>query len=80
MDQKNIVVIGGNTGIGKSLVEILERKGARVYAYSRTSQDRILDVRDTFDSIPDLPETIDGLAGGGGNSDSSTQTDDRSAT
>lgn len=61
MDQKNIVVIGGNTGIGKSLVEILERKGATVYAYSRTSPDRILDVRDTFDSIPDFPETIDGL-------------------
>jgi NAD(P)-dependent dehydrogenase (short-subunit alcohol dehydrogenase family) len=61
MDQKNIVVIGGNTGIGKAIVEILEQKGANVFSYSRSSSERKLDVRDTFESIPDLPETIDGL-------------------
>ena len=61
MDRKNIVVIGGTTGIGKALIEILEQKGAKVYAYSRSSDDRKLNVLDTFDSIPDLPDTIDGL-------------------
>lgn len=61
MDQKIIAVIGGNTGIGKALIEMLEHKGAKVYAYSRSSSGRKLDVRDTFESIPDLPDTIDGL-------------------
>jgi NAD(P)-dependent dehydrogenase (short-subunit alcohol dehydrogenase family) len=61
MDQKNIVVIGGSTGIGREIVRILEQKSANVYAYSRTSVGRVLDVREPFESIADLPETIDGL-------------------
>lgn len=61
MEQKHILVIGGNTGVGKALVEILQQRGANVYAYSRSSEDRRLDVRDNFEQMVDLPETIDGL-------------------
>lgn len=62
MNDKNIVIIGGNSGIGKSLADTLKSQGANLFLYSKsgdgTSQ---LDVLQDFDSIADLPEVIDGL-------------------
>lgn len=62
MNDKNIVIIGGNSGIGKSLADTLKSQGANLFLYSKsgdgTSQ---LDVSQDFDSIADLPEVIDGL-------------------
>ena len=68
---RNIVVVGGSSGIGLELVKELERTGDKVFVLSRTS-DQIppsgnifhitYDVlTDTF-PIEQLPDTIDGLA------------------
>lgn len=62
MENKNIVVIGGNSGIGESVVEKLKREGANVFAYSRSGQaGNLLDVRDDFDTIEGLPDVVDGV-------------------
>lgn len=62
MKNKNIVVIGGNSGIGLSVVESLQAQGANVFAYSRSmGGEQTLDIAQDFDNIPGLPETIDGL-------------------
>lgn len=62
MENKNIVLIGGNSGIGASVKEKLETLGAQVYSYSRTGGDgKILDVTEAFSLIEGLPEVIDGL-------------------
>ena len=62
MKNKNVVVIGGNSGIGLSVVESLRAQGANVFTYSRSmSGEQALDVAQDFDNIPGLPETIDGL-------------------
>ncbi|MCH7399764.1 SDR family oxidoreductase [Belliella sp. DSM 107340] len=62
MENKNIVVIGGNSGIGKSLVEKLEKIGANVFSYSRSAEgENELDVTKEFTDILGLPDVIDGL-------------------
>ncbi|MCH7415344.1 SDR family oxidoreductase [Belliella sp. R4-6] len=62
MDNRNIVVIGGNSGIGKSLVEKLEKIGANVFSYSRSAEgENELDVTEEFTEISNLPDVIDGL-------------------
>jgi NAD(P)-dependent dehydrogenase (short-subunit alcohol dehydrogenase family) len=62
MKNKNVVIIGGNSGIGKSVVEKLEKEGANIFTYSRSGAiGRQLDVRDDFEKIEGLPESIDGL-------------------
>ena len=62
MKNKNVVVIGGNSGIGLSVVESLRAQGANVFTYCRSmSGEQALDVAQDFDNIPGLPETIDGL-------------------
>ncbi|SMD43242.1 NAD(P)-dependent dehydrogenase, short-chain alcohol dehydrogenase family [Aquiflexum balticum DSM 16537] len=62
MKSKNIVIIGGNSGIGKVILEKLTEMGAKVYNYSRSGEgDHKLDVAEDFDGIPNLPEVIDGL-------------------
>jgi NAD(P)-dependent dehydrogenase (short-subunit alcohol dehydrogenase family) len=62
MKNKNVVIIGGNSGIGKSVVEKLEKEGANIFTYSRSGAiGRQLDVRENFEKIEGLPESIDGL-------------------
>lgn len=67
---KNYVVIGGSSGIGESIVSLLEKTDAQVFATynthpkSNTAQTTYhhLDVTDTESDLSDLPDEIDGLA------------------
>lgn len=62
MKNKNIVIIGGNSGIGNSVVEKLEAEGANIFSYSRSATgDSQLDVTSDFKELSGLPEVIDGL-------------------
>jgi NAD(P)-dependent dehydrogenase (short-subunit alcohol dehydrogenase family) len=62
MKDKNIVIIGGNSGIGKSIVDKLKMEGANVFSFSRSeSGQNQLDVTEDFDISASLPEQIDGL-------------------
>lgn len=62
MKDKNIVIIGGNSGIGKSLVARLKDLGTNVISYSRSQEgENHLDVSSDFDGLKNLPEVIDGL-------------------
>ncbi|WP_113925768.1 SDR family NAD(P)-dependent oxidoreductase [Cognataquiflexum aquatile] len=62
MNHKNIVIIGGNSGIGRSIIEKLNVLGANVFPYHRSGEgESHLDVTQKFDSIAGLPEVIDGL-------------------
>jgi NAD(P)-dependent dehydrogenase (short-subunit alcohol dehydrogenase family) len=62
MKGKNIVIIGGNSGIGKALADQLSETGANLFLYSKSGNGtHALDVIKDFDQIPDLPEVIDGL-------------------
>lgn len=62
MKNKNIVVIGGNSGIGAALVKSLQNLDANVFSYSRSQEgESQLDVTKDFDAINNLPEVIDGL-------------------
>ena len=62
MNNKNIVVIGGNSGIGKSIAEKLESVGANIFVYHRSGEGaERLDVTAKFETIEGLPEVIDGL-------------------
>lgn len=59
---KNIVIIGGNSGIGLKVKEICEDQGAKVFSYSRSGDaGHTLDVTSEFTSIEGLPDQIDGL-------------------
>lgn len=67
---KNILVVGGSSGIGLALVKMLASGGARVYNASRTSSDEWpdgllhipLDVLSNTDLITEhLPEQLHGL-------------------
>lgn len=62
MKDKNIVIIGGNSGIGKAIAEELDSKGATLFLYSKSGDGTTsLDVSEDFEAIPNLPEVIDGL-------------------
>ncbi|WP_291780669.1 SDR family oxidoreductase [Cecembia sp.] len=62
MKNKNIVVIGGNSGIGASVVEKLRILGANTFSYSKSGEaGEVLDVTENFSQIEGLPEAIDGL-------------------
>lgn len=62
MENKNIVVIGGNSGIGESVVDKLRQLGANVFAYSRSGKaGNSLDVTADFDAIEGLPDVLDGI-------------------
>lgn len=62
---KNILVVGGTSGIGKALVSKLKSSGANVINASRSEADGVanisLDVTEDFQSIEGLPEQLDGL-------------------
>ncbi|TVP52697.1 MAG: SDR family oxidoreductase [Mongoliibacter sp.] len=62
MENKNIVIIGGNSGIGKSIVSKLESSGAKLYTFSRSGEgDQKFDVTKDSDLADKLPDQIDGL-------------------
>ena len=62
MKDKNIVIIGGNSGIGKAIAADLSSKGTNLFLYSKSGDGTTaLDVSLDFDVIPNLPEVIDGL-------------------
>ncbi|WP_339753334.1 SDR family oxidoreductase [Algoriphagus aquimarinus] len=62
MKGRNIVIIGGNSGIGKSVAELAKESGANMFTYSKSQDDsNSLDVTEDFSEIAGLPEVIDGL-------------------
>lgn len=62
MQGKNIVIIGGNSGIGRAAAETLREQGANLFLYSKSGEGtQALDTSKDFESIPDLPEIIDGV-------------------
>ncbi|EON75011.1 Dehydrogenase with different specificities [Lunatimonas lonarensis] len=62
MKGKNIVVIGGNSGIGGCLVTQLRDAGANVLVFSRReSGSGHLDVTDLDQNLKDVPEVVHGF-------------------
>jgi NAD(P)-dependent dehydrogenase (short-subunit alcohol dehydrogenase family) len=62
MRGKNIVLVGGNSGIGKAVAEQLTAQGATLFMYSKSGEGTTpLDFSIDFEEIPGLPEVIDGL-------------------
>ena len=65
MVDKNIVVVGGNSGIGKTLIQKLQNSGANVFAFARNSNSDFNTIEwDVTKDLPDLsslPEVIHGL-------------------
>lgn len=62
MKNKNIIIIGGNSGIGAKVKALIETEGANVFTYSRSQDgDNKLDVTQDFDEIAGIPEKIDGV-------------------
>lgn len=59
---KNVVIIGGNSGIGKATAEMLRATGANLFLYSKSGSGTIaLDTSVDFGEMPNLPEVIDGV-------------------
>lgn len=62
MKDKNIVIVGGNTGIGKATADLLKEAGANLFLYSKSGNETTeLDATADFAEIPGLPEVIDGV-------------------
>jgi NAD(P)-dependent dehydrogenase (short-subunit alcohol dehydrogenase family) len=62
MKDKNIVIVGGNSGIGKATSTMLSEAGANLFLYSKSGNETtVLDTSTDFSEIPGLPEVIDGL-------------------
>lgn len=62
MKGKNVVIIGGNSGIGKATAERLRDEGANVFLYSKSGSGTTpLDTTVDFVEMPGLPEVIDGV-------------------
>ncbi len=62
MKGKNIVIIGGNSGIGKATAQMLRSHGANLFLYSKSGEGtEALDTSKDFETIPNLPEVIDGV-------------------
>ena len=62
MRGKNIVLVGGNSGIGKAVAAQLHENGATIYSYSRTGEGTAaVDFSIDFEVLPGLPEIIDGV-------------------
>ena len=62
MRGKNIIIVGGNSGIGKAVAEQLQENGATIFSYSRTGEGTAaVDFSTDFEELPGLPEIIDGV-------------------
>lgn len=62
MTGKNIVIIGGNSGVGKATAQMLREAGANLFLYSKSGEGTtLLDSSKDFDQLPGLPEVIDGV-------------------
>lgn len=62
MRGKNIVLVGGNSGIGKAVAAQLQENGATIFSYSRTGEGTaVVDFSTDFEELPGLPEIIDGV-------------------
>ncbi|MBN7815594.1 SDR family NAD(P)-dependent oxidoreductase [Algoriphagus pacificus] len=62
MKGKNIVIIGGNSGIGKAVAEQADASGANLFLYSRNGEgNHQIDITDETSELQDLPDVIDGL-------------------
>ena len=62
MKGMNIVLVGGNSGIGKALATQLQESGATLFMYSKSGEGTTaVDFSEDFDSLPGLPEVIDGV-------------------
>ncbi|TXE02664.1 SDR family NAD(P)-dependent oxidoreductase [Algoriphagus aquimarinus] len=62
MKGKNIVIIGGNSGIGKAVAALAKESGANLFLYSRSGEGNYqFDVTDGSSELQDLPEVIDGV-------------------
>lgn len=62
MKGMNIVLVGGNSGIGKALATQLQESGATLFMYSKSGEGTTaVDLSEDFDTLPGLPEVIDGV-------------------
>jgi NAD(P)-dependent dehydrogenase (short-subunit alcohol dehydrogenase family) len=62
MRNKNIVLIGGNSGIGLSTAKLLKEEGAEVFLFSKSGKGTTcLDTTLDFEELPGLPEVVDGM-------------------
>lgn len=62
MKDKNIVIVGGNSGIGKATADLLRVAGANLFLYSKSGNGTTeLDISIDFENIPGLPDVIDGV-------------------
>ncbi len=62
MRGKNIILVGGNSGIGKAVAAQLQEDGATIFSYSRTGKGTAaVDFSTNFEELPGLPEIIDGV-------------------
>jgi NAD(P)-dependent dehydrogenase (short-subunit alcohol dehydrogenase family) len=62
MKNKNIIIVGGNSGIGKATASLLSEAGANLFLYSKSGNGtQELDTSKDFSEIPGLPEVIDGV-------------------
>lgn len=62
MKGMNIVLVGGNSGIGKALATQMQESGATLFMYSKSGKGTTaVDLSQDFDTLPGLPEVIDGL-------------------
>ena len=62
MRGKNIVLVGGNSGIGKAVAAQLQENGATIFSYSRTGEGTAaVDFSTDFEELQGLPEIIDGV-------------------
>ncbi|WP_162341966.1 SDR family NAD(P)-dependent oxidoreductase [Cyclobacterium salsum] len=62
MKNSNIVIIGGNSGIGEKVNALLQAEGANVFSYSRSQEgENKLDVTEDFEEIAGVPEKIHGV-------------------
>ena len=62
MRGKNIIIVGGNSGIGKAVAKQLQENGATIFSYSRTGEGTAaVDFSIDFEELPGLPEIIDGV-------------------
>jgi NAD(P)-dependent dehydrogenase (short-subunit alcohol dehydrogenase family) len=62
MKDQNIVIIGGNSGIGKEILHYVQKNGGTAFLYSRSaSEDFKFDATQEDAILNNLPDRIDGL-------------------